>query len=110
MKIRKFVWLFLYMIPLLPCVSYVMVARRTDLEPFMQWYNEMFSLTCPDMLESLFDGLLSMFGFISTSAEYIFSQTLFTYYFFLMFIQLCVEFILLVPTLIKKWLDRRLER
>lgn len=58
MKIRKYVWLFLYLIPLFPAVAFVVSCRWTDTGAFLTWYNSAFSLSCPDVLEPLFSGLV----------------------------------------------------
>lgn len=109
MKIRKYVWLFLYLVPCFVAVSYVVAMRRMDLGAFFAWYNENFIIALPEILAPLFNGIMGVFG-VESGDFYTFVSSLVTYYLIVMFVQLCLEFILLVPTLIKKWLDRRLER
>ncbi len=109
MKIRKYVWLFLYLVPCIVAVSYIVGMRRMDLGAFLAWYNENFIIELPEILSPLFNGIMGVFG-VKSGDFYTFASTLCTYYLLVMFIQVCLEFILLVPTLIKKWLDRRLER
>lgn len=109
MKIRKAVYLFVYSVPFL---VFIITIFRNISGDYVT-YGAVFTNVVGQFASSqffLFGSLVDSLVKIVCPTSYIPSSFLFVlnYYSCVMFLQLCVEFLILIPSLIKKWLDRRL--